>query len=305
MIRQFGLLFIFILAISVAGFGQCSPTFQEVYGFQPGTVLQYEGESWSPSEKGESHTKVTVSGIDISGDTMRIKFSGWTRLKRTTINYSSPVATDVFPLNYVKMYIDSANHYLNGCDGELVHFCSNCLGGYPQIYSILDATIGSGVEQKEIHAVDGNLFFDNSLDSVLSSWDEWKTEIYRKGLGLVFENEVGFEFSFQNKLVGHIVDGDTSGNVLPDAYYYPTGINSPASESSIQLFPTSVTSGQKVTIQSAQPIDHVTVYSMQGSQQSVPRVTNNSLNLDNLAKGIYLVHVETDNARKVFRVVKL
>jgi hypothetical protein len=224
------------LALMVAiGHGQsradgCAPGWRQYFDFQVGNVFQVrtfvETYPLGSTPNVETIRKYRVVERRDSGSTRSYVFSG--KEKKTQSYYGSvqPVRVDSSTYSETRVYRDTVNDPLDGCNGAYVRMPGTWSPFllYTQVEALTGDTAafplaGTGLRMKRYGRRLGTLK-DTTLTQIM---DIEAMETYAEGLGKVSASGGGYMGgSTQFSLTGYVKGRDTVGTISPDSSFRPT-----------------------------------------------------------------------------------
>lgn len=191
--------------------------FWEIYDFQVGDILQYEGsyskEAW---DKTDYHRKIEITEKEITGNiiTYQIITSSCTSNWTGWSNCSSNIPQSM-------IFTESNDDFAKSFNHELY-----TLPNSNYYYAVVQLKIDDEGDLYKSHEVPGQLWFENILrfasdtsDILLSAnFVHYQNEA-KTALGNTLYNVSPFESHDYRELIGYIKNDDTTGIIYPDSSY--------------------------------------------------------------------------------------
>jgi hypothetical protein len=211
----------------------CSPSFKDIYDFQVGDVFQYVKKSWASGGGAGYNTKTTLKYTITNktgyGDTLIYPITGIKKFERYCDIGPFPGCeyySESSLINDILIFIDSATHYLNCCNNELIsnfipeeYYWDSFREEFGELYTKIQTQTSEGNPEKKTGGQTGqlnNLYIYNEEDSLVRTNDIQYEAVYAKNLGIIKEYFWYFEFDENDYLQGSIKHGDTTGMVSSD-----------------------------------------------------------------------------------------
>lgn len=286
---------ILLLVLSLNGFSQCSPTLKELYDFEVGDHFIYENT--------DGYWKGNQFVIDYFYDSLFIveDLTIGDTISYAVIKTKNRVDTIVI--------VDSVNHPLNLCDGELVNIWNSpfCIKPWDSAAWYLPLNVYSRSDESEASKSIAGAYFDNhytkdSLGSLVPATNrdiQWIDQYYLPNKGNVYQQLVyrfltGPDEYTRRVLIQHYRNGDTL------EYRRFANAEELINHPKIDIYPNPARSqitvrSKNVIIREVQLID------------GFGRLTNLSLinekiDLSQIAAGFYLLRILTDDSIVVKKI---
>lgn len=281
------------MIITKMSLSQCAPDLRTIYDFDIGDVFQYKTEikDWSTGD-GEPETKVvfekkTLMEKSISNDSLIFVFE--------SIVYSYDEAPSNAPVDKYResfssyydtlIVVDSASHYLNACDSQLVYISD--------FYTKVKISEQDGLAERRFGGVK-NIFTYTSNDSLVESNDNEYEQIFVEGLGLTRLFESVFEYSKEIVLQGYIKNSDTTG-IVWDYQDFTVSVEEFSSLYNVSVFPTLIPINGIIHISSDVTVDDVKVFSIDGKPLDFFIVNQSQIKINRVVPNTYILIVTNGN----------
>ncbi|MEZ4685297.1 MAG: hypothetical protein R3B47_04300 [Bacteroidia bacterium] len=149
---------------------------------------------------------------------------------------------------------------------------------------------------------EANLDPGNTPNTPFRASSEGYNRIYYPDTGLRSWYGFIFEYVESYALLGHIHNGDTTGSILPESYWWPTGLQPEENGPAFSIFPNPARKRFSVRLQASGEARQFHLRSLTGQRlltwQVAPGQQEVSLELQmHFAEGLYLLELEADGLR--------
>lgn len=293
-----------LLLISYGTYAQdCSPSLNEIYDFEVGSIFQYRNVNTASNGGNQRYYNVveryTVIDKWIINDTIGYIRDG---VRQTYTEYDfnyEPIIKQTSDFCDTVIVIDSALHPMNACDAQMVY-----LGLENDFYSYVIVGDEEGVPMKRIGGyINGqnNLFKRNSNDSLIEVTGFEFEQIYLQGIGLKSHSEIIFEGSQEIFLEGYVFNGDTVGLIWNDSDFIASG-NDFTLDQTFKFFPTFLTD-DLINFYFGKDYKDLKIYSIEGKIQEFHFINGNQIRLLDPVQGLYFVKLIFDDFSLIQRFV--
>lgn len=285
----------------------CSPTLKEIYNFQIGNVFQYVSTEYTKAGGAgltvTTTTKLTITGIHENNDTLKYFVLGIENVAYSCDQNEIDICdtpTEYKTFEDTLVYIESAAHFLNGCDQQLVtNFFTenkswlNDLETGP-IYTKIQISESEG---RHLKTIGGGEIYVYQSDSLVHFVDEAYfisfKEVYAEGLGRIDIQFSQARYNYHKYLEGYVKDGDTTGVVTSDPDLLLSSENTSISDE-IVLYPNPCKG--LLHIKSVSPLSNakIELFDSKGIKVLSKRLNDSSLDISFLQNGIYFVRLTDD-----------
>ncbi len=294
----------------------CSPTYKEIYNFQSGDVFQFVSKDYTDAGGAgltvTTTTKYSVTGVLENNDTLSYFVSIIENVayscNRNEIDICE-TPTEYKSFKDTLLYIDSATHFLNGCDQQVVpNFFSgskswlNDIEGGP-FYTIIQTSVNDGIHLK---TVGGSNIYTYQADSLVHFGNEafftaYK-EIYGGGLGRIDFRFSQARYDYHKYLEGYVKNGATTGIVTSDNDLLVSSPNALIANE-ITVFPNPCTG--LLYIKSGRQLSDMKteIFDGRGIMVLSQKIADHSLDLSFLKNGIYFIRLTDDNGKTTTKTI--
>ena len=285
----------------------CNPTLKEIYNYSIGSIFQYKYTTTSyAGGQGNEYTTIRVDKYEIfdkkvQNDTIMLIKKGISTGLSIVPPFQDTTATFTGEIFDTLWIVDSASHYLNACDSQLVYldlgndFFSRTLFGEED-----------GLPAKKVGGyIDGqnNLYEYDENDSLINVLGYEYEQVFVDGVGLLHESYVIFEWSETIELQGYIFNGDTTGTIWNEEDFL-TSFEPGRKTIDLKIFPTFITDSELIIISCSLAYDDIQIYSLTGEEYKIDFLSDSKIKLNYLEKGIYILIVDFGNFSISRKIVK-
>lgn len=313
----------FVLSgIQGQGIGEQVPVFRDIFNFVPGDLYQQEILQHQSVGHELITQKVTILARQDIGDTIVYQVA---RVGKHYYHIQSHMPTQsYFRDTTTWIFVDSASHYANAFPNQLLY---PIWAGGNQVHSVhtrIDITGGRiqkacGGYRNYFSLQPNSDYVKPYEDAWADFYDIWK---YSPGLGVVFGIKGSFSYFTQTQLTASIINGDTTGVVLPDTELMefvpgdtltppPDTMQAPIPDDWNFMATPNLVIDNSLEITAPFPIPEdmtLRVVNLSGqvvySEKLPAGIKRKTIQLPSGENGIYLLRIEGEHYRKVLRILR-
>jgi hypothetical protein len=286
------------------------PGFRDIFNFHTGDVFQYRNEylQYGAYQGNVSLVKQTIGSRDSSssGYSYGLTISGMRWNKDPIVGYEWD--TTHFYNNTTEVFTDSTFHFSNINPSGLVHnppldYIPMNSAAIMHIFPDTGQTVSRQMGQDVFDGPD-KLFSFGTGDTLVPDYANEYFDKYTVGLGRVAYVFAPFETYYEEKLIGYVKNGDTTGIVYSDDFLLEKVPEKEAGK--FNIFPNPVTDNLFIEGTSFSRNTILSLMNAEGQELIQKQIMNQKTQVDLgfLPAGVYFLRIKNEKTVQIIKIIK-